>query len=405
MKKFNWIKQIILLTALSAFFFSCDDEGDDGVDPVPSISLSSSIPSEVNYDESITISANVIATAKIKSIELSLQGNATPLYTKESDFTNSESDLFTYTFTSNSLTDIGETLTFDLTVLDKNDLETTQSFDVKISDATLTISFTEDGTATEVDSIGTVDETVSIDFNIESNIGLSEVVIDRISEGADTEITSITTFDDAKSFTYDFSETLEGEYYLVTITDKSGLTLTKKYWVSNPLDTPESFTFGAQASATGSFFGIEGTLTQSEATDDQEGVILMYYVDDTNGVTFAAPSDETTTNFFADVIAEWDVRNETYFKKASDATIYESGLNYLQLERAYLNEEADEVENISGFEAGDVILMRTILYGDEYFVMTKITDLTVGTDGTITISAVTEGGSDDESDEVIVEAQ
>ena len=80
MKKFNWIKQIILLTALSAFFFSCDDEGDDGVDPVPSISLSSSIPSEVNYDESITISANVIATAKIKSIELSLQGNATPLY-------------------------------------------------------------------------------------------------------------------------------------------------------------------------------------------------------------------------------------------------------------------------------------------------------------------------------------
>ena len=414
MKKLNWIKQIILLAALSFFFFSCDDEGDDSVDAVPSISLDSTIPTEANYDEGITISANVIASAKIKSIALSLSGTSTPLITKESGFTNTESDLFTYTYTSNKLEDVGETLTFDLTVIDKKDLETTKSIDVKISDAQIVIDFTmtEGETTTSVDSIGTLGETASFDLNIESNIGLSLFKVEKITETVDEEIEEITSFENAKSFTYDFSETLGGEYYLITATDKSGLTFTRKYWVSTPLSEGESFTFGAQQSSTGSFFSTEGAVTQSEADANPEEVILMYYVDETNGVTFAAPSDESTDNFFASVISEWDVRNVTLFKKATDASIYEEGLNYMQLERAYELEENEESESISGFIAGDVILFKTFIpveVDDDVFVeaeivvMMKITSITEGTDGTITISAVTDNGEEDESDEIVIE--
>jgi hypothetical protein len=383
---------------------SCD-EAADVVEPSPTFSFNGTIPASINYDESITISANVIAKANIESIVLSLSGSPNPLFTKESGFTNTDSDEFSYTFTSNSLTDIGKTLTFELAVTDKKGLETMKAVNVAINAAQISINFFDDLTAdtpSDIDSIGTVGDIVNHDFKVESNIGLTNFKVDRISENGEItgDIANYTVFEgtDEKEFIFNFDQVLKDSYYLVKATDKSGFEFSRKFWVSPPLGEDTDVSFGAQESQTGSFLAfVDGdpVLSQSEATANQESVVMMYYVDGTDGVTFASPNDPSETNFFADVIVDWTTRNKTFFKKAADPTIFDSDMNYLQMKRAYLNEEAEEIEKISGFVEGDVVFFRTNLPdGDEEIeriIMMKITALTTTTNGTVTISAKFEG--------------
>ncbi|MEM1136048.1 MAG: hypothetical protein AAGI07_09425 [Bacteroidota bacterium] len=401
MKNLTWIQSIFLFTTFSLLFFSCDDDGDDNdVSPAPSISLNSSIPTEANFDEGITISANIIARANLESIVLSRRGNPTPLITKENGFTNSDSDQFSFTYTSN-LEDVGDTIIFDLEVTDRRSRTASEAIEVKISDAEIGIAFLESGTTNELsDSIGTVNDNLTFDVKISSNIGLTSVTIEQFENGstAPVSIDNIDTFDDEKALTYNFNQTLSGEYYLVTATDKSDFTTSRRYWVSMPLDFLD-LTLGAQQSQTGSFLSFNAnnqlvTVTQAEATQAQEDVVMLYYVDETDGVTFTAPNDSSENNFFANVITDWTTRNETLFKKATDQSVYDAGLNYLQVVRAYNNDEAEESLKISGFTANDVIFAKTTTEGDvtsEQVLMIKITEVSTDANGTVIIRAQFEG--------------
>lgn len=171
-----------------------------------------------------------------------------------------------------------------------------------------------------------------------------------------------------------------------TVTDKDGLSITDEVKVivnaaATPLTDQGSQELGSHDNATlGSYYSVteDETYTQSVAGADatsQSKVDIIFYYGATNEATLAAPNDETVGSTGVNLTTGWTTKNATKFSTttvdfatATDATI------------EGLSATASKVTNL---EVNDVVYFETVA---EEKGLIKITAITVGADGSATIS-------------------
>ncbi len=201
------------------------------------------------------------------------------------------------------------------------------------------------------------------------------------------------TFD--KTFSVDDFTTYKEYDYKFSVTDKDGqsysvvVKITKKEETASTATEYTAVLMGAQSNATlGSFYDVESNTVYllSDASNHQAEVDFVYYYGSTNLATIAAPNDETVNGASGDFTwtQDWTTQNATSFYVLSNVD-FDAIQTTVDVDNA-LAGQTNPLTKTTQLSVGSVIGFTTANGTNGVF---KVTAITEGSDGTITLDVKT----------------
>jgi hypothetical protein len=232
--------------------------------------------------------------------------------------------------------------------------------------------------------LGTGVDNIALTGTITSEAKLDEVTVHRTVGGSTVLDTTVTSFDDASNYTYRFviSDITAETTIEIKAVDKDGQDASLQIVIQlteGSINSYSAILLGAQGNAEPSCLDANtGTRYSVNQTGHDAEIDMIYYYGTTNLATLAAPNDETVNGTGAsslDWTNDWDPQNATLF---GSTTLDFNDINY------------NDLSGISGLSASKI---NELAVDDVYAFQTadgkkglvKVTDLTTGAGGTITI--------------------
>jgi hypothetical protein len=237
---------------------------------------------------------------------------------------------------------------------------------------------------------------IGITANSTSDENLQSVFIERVFNNQSID-TLLNVTINSKTFTLDTltaARTNEGtEDFYFTVTDNNNLSTNIHIIIITELAPPDFATYndkilGAQGSTIGSSFASsDGAIyTLDQAQINSEEVDFLYFYDDNNHATIAAPDDVDAATIFTgdNGLANWDVNNPSKFKMTTfDSDYFNQIQSESQLVTAVFSSDPN-LSKVNNCTNGKVLAFKTA--GGAKYGLILINDIIGTSEGTIEIT-------------------
>jgi hypothetical protein len=405
------VMNILMLILIAVIIISCSEDDNDNNSPTiekPIITLVSPDTNYVNcgYSEFITIDlfaqSSLTSGKSLTNFKITSKfGNGSPVIVMDTAISDNEFVLNDYIIVAHNETGT-EIWTFRITDVsgEYEEVKLTLNITYYTPPSLVLLSGEYQPGIAYISSDTTLvvskQFAIGITANSTSDENLKSVFITRVFENVDTD-TLLNISINNNTFTLDTltaARTNPGtEDFYFRVTDKNNQSTTIGFTIITEPAPPNFVTYndrilGAQGSNIGgSFATSDGAIyTLDEAKINSDKVDFLYFYDDNNHATIAAPDDADAATVFTGIngLANWTVQNPSKFKMTTHSSSdFDQIQTSSQLVTAATLPTYPNLSKVNNFTNGKVLAFQT---ADLKYGLIRIDNISGTSDGTIEIT-------------------